>query len=72
MEPMVRLCHAIAPAKIPFGKRCDFNWSYIKLSATELGLPVSESSTRFSKFYAPTNSELKLINREFKIGYPKD
>ena len=29
---------------------------------TELGPPVSESSTRISKFYASTNSKLKLTN----------
>ena len=39
---------------------------------TELGSLVSESSTRFSKFYAATNSELKFHKTGSKIGYPYD
>ena len=37
---------------------------------TGLGPPVWESSTKISKCYVPTNSELKSTNRESKIGYP--
>ena len=36
----------------------------------ELGLPVLESSTRISKFHAPTDFERKLNKTEIaKIGY---
>ena len=44
----------------------------------ELGPPVSESSTKFSKFHAPTDSEYKFHEAriknwslmEFKLGFP--
>ena len=47
-------------------------------TAIELGLPVSESSTKISKFHAPTDSEHKFHKArieswppiEFKLGFP--
>ena len=46
---------------------------YSILTVNELGLPVLESSTRISKFYAPTDSEHKFNKTEIEnwlpIGY---
>ena len=47
-------------------------------TAIELGPPVSESSTKISKFHAPTDSEHKFHKAriknwspiEFKLGFP--
>ena len=47
-------------------------------AAIELGPPVSESSTKISKFHAPTDSEHKFHKArienwpptEFKLGFP--
>ena len=43
---------------------------YSILAVTELGLPVSETSARISKFDAPTESEYKFNKRKSKIDYP--
>ena len=37
---------------------------------TELGLPVTESSTRISKFYVPTDSENKFNKMEIDNWLP--
>ena len=37
---------------------------------TELGLPVTESSTRISKFYIPTDSENKFNKMEIDNWLP--
>ena len=39
---------------------------YSILTVTELGLPVSGSSTRISKSYVPTDSELKFHKMEIE------
>ena len=47
------------------------NWKtnkYSILTVTELGLSVSESSTRITKFYTPIDSEHKVHKMEIKNG----
>ena len=39
---------------------------------TELGLPVTEFSTRISKFYIPTDSENKFNKMEIDNWLPTD
>ena len=49
------------------------NWKaneYSILTVNELGLPVLESSTRTSKFYAPTDSEHKFNKIEMENWLP--
>ena len=41
-----------------------------QLMVIELGPPVSESSTRISKFHDPTDSEDKFYKKGSKTGYP--
>ena len=43
---------------------------YSTVTVIELGLPISEFSTRISKFDAPTNSEHKFNNKKkSEIGF---